>query len=51
MAFIAREIIQSRIEKLIEKRDTAIRHKDYDKVWRLNMKINKNVNRMISFSY
>lgn len=51
MAFIAREIIQSRIERLVEKRDNAIKNKDYKKVWQLNMKIDKNMNRLVSFSY
>lgn len=47
---LAREIVHSRIERLIEKRDAALRNKDYKKVWILNMKIDKNVNRLISFS-
>ena len=48
---IVREIIQARTERLIEKREEAIRHKNYKQVWILNMKIDKNVNRLISFSY
>ena len=51
MAFIAREIIQSRIERLMEKRDIAIQNKDYKKAWQLNMKIDKNKNRLVTFSY
>ena len=51
MAFIAREIIQARIERLIEKRDDAIRKGNYDKVWQMNMKIDKNMNRLVTFSY
>lgn len=51
MAFIAREIIQNRIERLIEKRDEAARNKNYNRVWELNMKIDKNMNRLVTFSY
>ena len=51
MAFIAQSIIEARIDKLIERRDNAIRNKDYSKVWVLNMKIDKNRNRLVSFSY
>ena len=51
MAFIAREIIQNRIERLVAKRNAAIQNKDYNKVWQLNMKIDKNMNRLVSFSY
>lgn len=48
---IAREIIRMRTERLIEKRNEAIQNKDYRKVWILNTKIDKNRNRLISFSY
>lgn len=51
MAFIARGIIQNRIERLVEKREDAMKNKDYKKVWELNMKIDKNMNRLVSFSY
>lgn len=51
MAFIAREIIQARIERLVEKRDEAIQKKNYKKAWEMNMKIDKNMNRLVSFSY
>lgn len=51
MAFIAREIIQNRIERLMAKREEAIQNKDYKKVWEINMKIDKNINRLVSFSY
>ena len=51
MAFVAREIIQTRIERLIEKREEALRNNDCRKVWILNMKIDKNMNRLVSFSY
>lgn len=47
---ILREIVQARTERLIEKRDVAIRNKDYRKVWILNMKIDKSVNTLISLS-
>lgn len=51
MAFIARTIIEARIDNLTKKRDEALQKKDYDRVWILNMNIDKNVNRLISFSY
>lgn len=51
MAFIAREFIQNRIERLVEKRDEAVKNKNYKKVWELNMKIDKNMNRLVTFSY
>lgn len=51
MAFIACTLIESRIDNLIRKRDEALENKDYDRVWMLNMKIDKNVNRLVSFSY
>lgn len=51
MFYIARLIIEDRIERLTQKRDDAIQRKDYDKAWKLNMKIDKNVTRMINCSY
>ena len=51
MMYMARLITEARTNRLIEKRDQAIRNKDYDSAWKLDMKINKNVNRLISFSY
>jgi hypothetical protein len=50
MAFIAQAILESRIENLTRKRDDAIRRKDYDRATILNLKIDKNVNRMFSFN-
>lgn len=51
MAAIARAIIEARIDKLIMKRDEAIHNKDYGQAWILSMKIDNNINKLISFSY
>ena len=51
MLFIMRTIIEAKIDNLIRKRDEAIRNKDYDRAWVLNMKIDKYVTRMINVSY
>ena len=51
MAYIARAIIEAKIDKLTQKRDAAIRNKNYDRAWKLNMEIDANINRLISFSY
>lgn len=51
MMYIVRLIIEDRIDNLIKKRDDAIRREDYDRAWKLNMKIDKNVNRLIRCSY
>lgn len=48
--YIARDIIEARTRSLIKKRDDAIRNKDYDKAWVLNMAIDKNVSRVTSLS-
>lgn len=51
MAFIAQAIIEAKIEKLTKKRDEALQRKEYDRVWMLNMSIDKNVNRLVTFCY
>lgn len=51
MAFIMQSIFEARIERLIEKRDDAIRRKDHDTAWKMNMKIDKNVHRLTVFNY
>lgn len=44
-------IIEARIHDLIRKRDEAIQKKDYERAWILNLKIDKNVSRLINCSY
>ena len=51
MGFIARAIIEAKIDRLMEKRENAIRNGDYDQAWKLSMEIDKNVTRLIKFSY
>lgn len=51
MAYIAEVIIGARIRSLTERRDEALRRKDYDRVWELNMKIDRNINRLVRNSY
>ena len=42
-------IFENRIERLIRKREDAILNKDYDRAWKLQMKIDKNKYRLIYF--
>ena len=51
MAYIFCSIIEARINRFIEKRDKALRNKNYDRVWVLNMKIDNAINRMSTYSY
>lgn len=51
MAFIACTIIENKINNLMRKRDVALKHKDYDRVWKLNMEIDNCVNRLTTWSY
>ena len=51
MATIMRTIIEARINRLTEKRDEAIKRKDYDRAWVLNMAIDNAINRLITYSY
>ena len=51
MAIIAQAIIEAKIGRLTRKRDEALKRKDYDQVWILNMSIDKNINRLVSFCY
>lgn len=51
MGYIARAIIEARIENLMKKREEAIQNKDYHKAWILQTNIDKNITRMIQFSY
>lgn len=51
MFIIARAIIEARIDRLIQKRDDAIRNGDYDRAWVLRMEIDKYVTRMVNVSY
>lgn len=51
MCYIARAIIEARIEALMRKRDEAIQNRKYHKAWILQTNIDKNISRMIKFSY
>ncbi len=51
MGYIARAIIEARIDSLMKKRDTAIRNEDYHRAWILNTAIDKNISTMVKFSY
>lgn len=51
MSYIACAIIEARIENLMKKRDEAIMNEDYHRVWILNTNIDKNIRRMVMFSY
>lgn len=51
MMYIVRLFIEARIDKLITKRDEALQKKDYDRAWKLNMKIDNNINKLIRCSY
>ena len=44
-------IIEARIINLIKKREDAIRKKDYERAWILDMRITKNMNRLVTNSY
>lgn len=51
MGAIARAIIETKIDRLIEKRDKALQKEDYERVWILNLKIDKHISELISYSY
>jgi hypothetical protein len=48
--YIARDISETITMNLIRRRDAALRKKDYDKVWKLEMVINKWRNRTFTLS-
>lgn len=48
--YIVRDISETVTISLIRRRDEALRRKDYDKVWKLDMTINKWRNRTFSLS-
>lgn len=48
--YIVRDISEAKTKNLIRRRDRAILDKDYDKVWKINMAIDKWRNRTISLS-
>lgn len=50
MRYILETISEARINYLVRERDAAIQSKDYDRVWALNLKINKEKNRMFTYS-
>lgn len=47
---IACEISEAKTRSLMKKRDRALRKKDYDKVWRLDMAIDKSRSQTFSLS-
>lgn len=49
MAYIVSCIIEARIDSLIRERDQAMLNKDYDRAWRLNMKISNNISWLIAY--
>lgn len=51
MATVVQSIFEARIERLTLKRDEAIRRRDYHTAWLMNMKIDKNINRLAAFNY
>ena len=51
MGYIARAVIEARIETLMRKRDEAIRNKKYHKAWKLQIDIDKNISMMTKLSY
>lgn len=51
MGYIARAVIEARIDTLMKKRDKAIQNKDYHRAWILQTGIDKNITRMVKFSY
>lgn len=51
MGYIARAIIEARIENLMKKREEAILNKDYHRAWILRTAIDKNISMMTKFSY
>lgn len=51
MAYIACAILEAKIGRLTQKRDEALKSKNYDRAWKLNMEIDKNINRLTSFCY
>ena len=51
MFIIARAIIEAKIDRLIQKRENAIKNGDYERAWILRLEIDKYVTRMINLSY
>ena len=47
MGYIMTKIYGAKIKRLIKKRNKALEHKNYDKAWMLNMKIDNNISRLI----
>lgn len=44
-------IVEARINSLIRKREIALRKKDYDRVWKINMAIDRNIYRLSGLTY
>ena len=51
MFLILRAIVETKIDRLIRKREIAIQNGDYELAWILRLKIDKYVTRMINLSY
>lgn len=49
--FIIRAIIEAKIDRLTQKRESAIENGDYERAWLLQLEIDKYVTKMISASY
>lgn len=48
--YIVRDISEAKTKNLIRRRNKALRRKDYDKVWKFDMAIDKWRNRTFSLS-
>ena len=48
--YIIRDISEAKTKNLIRRREEALRRKDYDKVWKYDIAINKWRNRTFSLS-
>ena len=51
MAFIMQMITEAKIGKLTREREYALANEDYDRVWVLDVQINKHMNRLVTLSY
>lgn len=49
--YIVREFTEARINSLIRKRDIAMRDGDYERAWKLNMAIDRNIYRLNGLTY
>ena len=47
--YTVRNVIEADTKRLIRKRDRALANRDYEKVWIINMRIDKNIKHLISW--